>query len=61
MCDSRDFISVLVIAGCSVWCMLWGCMVFSFLLGSMVMYLCMSQSISVSKFGVGVEGGLLVV
>ena len=39
MCDLRDSINVLVIAGCVVWCMFLGCMVFGFLLGSMVIYL----------------------
>ena len=38
-------ISVWIIVGCIVRCMFFG-----FLLGSMVIYLCMSQSISVSKF-----------
>ena len=45
----RDPINVLVIVGCSVWCIFLGCMVFGFLLGSMVMYLWMSQSNSISK------------
>ena len=46
----KDSINVLVIVGCSVWWMLFGCMFFGFFLGSIVMYLCISQSISVSKF-----------
>ena len=45
----KDSINSLVISGCSVWCWLLGCMVFGFFLGSIVMYLCMSHSISVSK------------
>jgi hypothetical protein len=45
----KDSIKVLIIAGCSVWCRFLGCMIFGFRLGSMVMYLCMSQSIYVSK------------
>ena len=46
----RDSINISIIVGCIVWCMFLGCMIFGFLLGSIVMYLCMSQSISVSKF-----------
>ena len=48
----KDSINNLVIAGCSVLCRLFGCMFFGFwfFLGSMVMYLCMSHNIFVSKF-----------
>ena len=46
----KDSINSLVIARCSVLCRLFGCMFFGFFLGSMVMYLCMSHNISVSKF-----------
>ena len=46
----NDSINVLVIIGCSVWCKFFGSMVFGFFLGRMVMYLCISHSIYVSKF-----------
>ena len=46
----RDSISNLVMSGCNVSCKLVGLMFFGFLLGSMVMYLWISHSISVSKF-----------
>ena len=45
----NDLISDLVIYGCSVWCRLYGWMFLGFFLGSIVMYLCISHSISVSK------------
>ena len=51
--DLKDYFSILVIVGCSVWCRLLGCMVYDILLGSIVIYLCMSQSILVSKFWSG--------
>ena len=41
----KESISVWVI----VWCRSFGCMVFGFFLGSTVMYLCMSQNISVCE------------
>ena len=49
MCNLKESMNILVFFGCSVWCQLFGCMYFGFFLGSMVMYLCMSHSISVSK------------
>ena len=45
----NEFMRVLVISGCSVWCRFLGWIVFGFFLGSMVMYCWMSHSISVSK------------
>ena len=45
----KDSISSLVMSGCSVWCKLVGRMFFGFFFGSMVMYLCISHNISVSK------------
>jgi hypothetical protein len=45
----NDSISVVVIVVCIVWCRLFICMVLGFFLGRMVMYLCMSHSISFSK------------
>jgi hypothetical protein len=41
--------SVLVILGGSVWCRLFGWIVFGFFLGGIVMYLCRSHKIYVSK------------
>ena len=46
----KDSIKILIIAGCSVWCRFLGCIFFGFRLGSMVMYFCISQSNSFSKF-----------
>ena len=46
----KEVISSLVMSGCSVWCRLVGRIFSSFFLGSMVMYLWISHSISVSKF-----------
>ena len=50
MCDFRRFINILVIFGCIVLCMLFDCIFFGLFLGSMLMYLCMSHGIYVSKF-----------
>ena len=41
--------SVLVISGGNVWCRLFAWIIFGFFLGSIVMYLCRSHRISVSK------------
>ena len=49
----KESISSLVISGCNVWCWLLGSMCLGFFLGSMVMYLCKSHSILVSKFCTG--------
>ena len=49
----KESISSLVISGCIVWCWLLGNMCLGFFLGSMVIYRCMSHSISVSKFCIG--------
>ena len=53
----KDSMSVVIIAGCSVWCMFLGCIVLGFILGSMVMHLWMSHSVYVSKFW----GGKIVI
>ena len=45
----KDSISSLVMSGCSVWCRLVGLMVLGFFFGSIVMYLWISHTISVSK------------
>jgi len=55
----NDSISVVVIGVCSVWCRLFVCMVLGFFLGRMVMYLCMSHSVSISKSCGAVVGSWL--
>ena len=49
----KESISSLVMSGCLIWYWLLGNMYLGLFLGSMVMYLCMSHSISVSKFCIG--------
>ena len=39
----------LLMSACSIWWLLLGCMLFGFFLGSIVMYLCTSHRILVSK------------
>ena len=49
----KESISSLVNSGCIVWCWLLGNMCLNFFLGSIVIYLCISHNILVSKFCIG--------
>ena len=45
----KEFMTTLVILGCSVWCRLFGWIIFGFFFGSIITYSWINHSISVSK------------